>query len=152
VCYDFGVFFQFTTGTVTETKSDEYTTAELLANALAALPDFDDDWNDTAGSYANTTADNLTRSIREGKYRFRFRIPKVGLGTCYRVEWIERFTPEVGEPVDTPMEWQWDGTAPEGYDPEDSTTWPVVEFLAAIPETNGTTDVVDVIAYCRGCA
>lgn len=130
----------------------EYLTADLITNTMAALPAFDGDWDDTAGSYFNLTSNELTNSIREGKYRFRFKIPKVGIGRCYRIEWIERFTPETGEPTDTPKNFQWDGITPEGYDPEDIDTWPTTgEFTIAIPETNGTTTVVDAAAYCRGC-
>ncbi len=149
-CYDQGVFAQRTTGTVTEIKSDEYTTADLLANTLAALPAFDDDWDDTAGSYANTTTDELTRSIRESRYRITFTVPKVGSGTCYKVTWIERFTPAAGSVVDNPRCAIWDGTLlvagtgliGDGPDPY---------FSVPIPSTNGTTTVVDVVAVCRGC-
>lgn len=106
----------------------------------AALPEFDGDWDDTAGSYFDLTTDELTNSIREGKYRFRFKIPKIGRGTCYKLSWVERFTPEDGDPVDTEKSWTWDGTIPEGYDPDDSTTWPVSdEYTIAIPSENGTT-------------
>lgn len=139
-------------GEITNTLSDEYTTAQLLANTIAALPSWDNDWNDTSGSYFNLTSNELTNSIREGKYRFRFKLPKVGAGKCYRIEWVERFTPETGDPVDTDKDWQWDGVTPEGYDPDDAETWPTSEeFLVAIPETNGTITVVDVVATCRGC-
>lgn len=32
----------------------------------------------------------------ETRYRFRFKIPKIGSGTCYRVSWVERIIPEAG--------------------------------------------------------
>jgi hypothetical protein len=70
-----------------------YTTDQLKDETLAALPAWDDDWNDTAGSYRNLTTDELTLSIRESKYRFRFKIPKIGNGSCYKLEWVERFIP-----------------------------------------------------------
>lgn len=133
--------------------SDEDTTADLVSRTVSSLLSFDNDWDDTAGSFRSLTTNESTYSIREGKYRFRFKIPKVGRGTCYRIEWVERFTPETGDPIDTPMDFQWDGVTPEGYDPDDSETWPLSdEFTVAIPETNGTTTVVDVVAFCRGCA
>jgi hypothetical protein len=73
---------------------DEYTTAQLITNTTAAIPAWDDDWNDTAGSYRNLTAnEEQTLSIRESKYRFRFKVPKVGNGSCYKLEWVERFIP-----------------------------------------------------------
>ncbi len=147
-----------TTGVATETLSDEYTTTDLLANTLAALPAFDDDLNDTAGSFANLTTDELTYSIRESRYRFRFKIPKVGRGTCYKITWVERFTPTSGDPVDTERCAIWDGEVPADYDPADPDTYPIIGdgtnpyFELPIPEDNGTTTVEDIEFFCRGCA
>lgn len=140
--------------------SSPYTTAALIANTLAALPAFDDDWDDTAGSYRNLTTDELTYSIRESRYRFRFKIPKVGRGTCYKITWTEIFTPEEGDPVETDRCSIWDGEIPEGYDPDDPETWPIIGdgtnpyFELAIPETNGTVNVDpdSIVAVCRGCS
>lgn len=157
ICYDQGLYASKLTGTVTETKSDEYTTIQLVSNTEAALPAFDDDWNDTAGSLRELTSNQLTYSIRDSRYRFTFPIPRSGVGTCYKIEWIERFTPEEGDPVDTPMCMIWDGVTPEGYDPADSDTWPVIGdgtndyFELPPPEENGETTVVEVVAKCRGC-
>jgi len=144
---------------ITETFSDPYTTANLLADTLAALPAFDDDWDDTAGSYYDLTSDELTNSIRESRYRFRFKIPKVGRGTCYKIKWTEVFMPEEGDPVETERCAIWDGTIPEGYDPDDPSTWPIIGdgtnpyFELAIPEENGTitVDPDSIVAVCRGC-
>lgn len=83
-------------GPATLTISNEYLTSELIAQAEASLPPFDDDWDDTAGSFRNLSTDEITYTIREGRYRFRFEIPKVGSGTCYRLEWVERFIAEAG--------------------------------------------------------
>lgn len=76
--------------------SNPYTTAQLKINTLAALPTFDDDWNDSAGSFANLSTDELTYSIRESRYRLRFKIPQVRTGKLYRATWVERFIPEAG--------------------------------------------------------
>jgi hypothetical protein len=92
-CSDMG-----TTGTVTITLSSEYTTADLKSN-IAALPAYDDDWNDTAGSFANLSTDELSYSIRESRYRLRFKIPKVKTGKHLRVSWVERFIAEAGVAV-----------------------------------------------------
>lgn len=81
--------------------SNEYTTAQLKTNTVAALPAYDGDWNDTAGSFANLSTDELTYSIRESLYRFLFKIPLVGSGLCYRLEWVERFIPEAGVGIDS---------------------------------------------------
>lgn len=79
----------------------EYTTLLLQANAVAALPAWDDDWNDTAGSFANLSTDELTYAIRESRYRLRFKIPLVNTGLNYRLSWVERFIPEAGVGVDS---------------------------------------------------
>ncbi len=78
------------------TYSDEYTTAALITNAIAELPAFDNDWNDTAGSQLNVSTDELSVALRGSHYRFIFPIPRVGSGTCYRLEWVERFIAEAG--------------------------------------------------------
>jgi hypothetical protein len=78
------------------TYSNEYTTAQLKTNTVAALPAYDGDWNDTAGSYADLTTDELTYSIRESRYRLRFKIPTVGTALNFRAIWVERFIAEAG--------------------------------------------------------
>jgi hypothetical protein len=83
-------------GSLTFTFASEYTTALLKTNTLAALPAYDDDWNDAAGSFANLSTDELSYSIRESRYRIRFEAPQTGTGKCYRVSWVERFVPEAG--------------------------------------------------------
>ena len=78
------------------TLSDEYTTEMLKTYTVASLSAYDDDWNDTNSSYRNLSTDELSYSIRKSRYRFRFRLPKVRTGKCYRVNWVERFIPESG--------------------------------------------------------
>ena len=79
--------------------SDEYTTTQLKTNTLAALPAYDNDWNDTAGSFANLSTDELSYSIRESRYRLRFKIPQVRTAKCYRLSWVEQFIPEAGTSI-----------------------------------------------------
>lgn len=150
---------RLTVSTVHNDFSDEYTTATLKTNTVAALPAYDNDWNDTAGSFANLSTDELTYSIRESRYRLRFKIPLIGFGDCYKVTWIERFTPEGGgAPTDTARCDIWDGTIPPGYDPDNSATWPVLPsaspfyYELPVPSTDGTTTVVSVVAECRDCS
>ena len=152
-----------------EDLSLEYTTETLIANTVASLPDWDDDWDDTAGSSRNLTEDELTYSIREARYRYIFPVPKVGRGTCFKINpWVERFTPSGGGAhVDTPKgPWTWGGDIPEDYDPSDPDTWPNYVLTIPVPESNGTTivgyytDPEDPETFvegapssvCRGCA
>jgi hypothetical protein len=79
--------------------SSLYTTAAFKTNTLAALPAYDDDWNDTEGSLANLSTDELTFAIRESRYRLRFKIPKVNTGKHLRASWVERFIEEAGVAV-----------------------------------------------------
>lgn len=76
--------------------SDEYTTEMLREKLLDDLPAFDDDWNDTPGSFYNVSTDEASASGRKSRYRLRFKIPKVNTGLCYRLEWVERFIAESG--------------------------------------------------------
>ncbi len=85
-----------TSGTVTETLSDEYTNAMLRSLAEDDLPAYDSDWNDTAGSVSNLSTDELSIAIRESRYRLRFSIPTTNTGTNFRATWVERFIAEAG--------------------------------------------------------
>lgn len=85
----------------TLTLSAEYLTSELKSETVAGLPTWDDDWNDTAGSFANLSTDELSYAIRESRYRLRFGIPRVGTGINYRASWVERFIPEAGVGIDS---------------------------------------------------
>ena len=87
---------QIRSGTATEVLSDEVTAAVLRTATIAALPAYDNDWDDTAGSYANLSSDELSLSIRESRYRLRFKIPKTNTGLNYRAFWVERFIAEAG--------------------------------------------------------
>jgi hypothetical protein len=92
-------FATFTGGVTTLTISNEYTTAQLKTITVAALFAYDDDWNDTAGSFANLSTDELSYSIRESRYRLRFKIPQVNTGKHLRASWVERFIAEAGVAV-----------------------------------------------------
>jgi len=77
------------------------TEEESLSAAIAALPAYDDDWNDTAGSFLNveTSGTATTTTIRQSRYRLRFAIPKVRTGKHLRASWVERFIYEAGVAV-----------------------------------------------------
>jgi hypothetical protein len=74
---------------------------ESLSAAIAALPAYDDDWNDTAGSFLNveTSGTATTTTIRQSRYRLRFAIPKIRTGKHLRASWVERFIAEAGVAV-----------------------------------------------------
>lgn len=76
--------------------SNPYTTEALVEKVLSSFPAFDNDWDDTAGSYAETSADESSYAARKARYRLRFPVPKVNTGKNYRAEWVERFVPEAG--------------------------------------------------------
>lgn len=82
--------------TVTNDLSDEYTTAQLLINTIAALGSFPGTWTGTPGSMRAVSSDELSAAVRDNRYRYPFKIPRVGTGLCYRTEWVERFIPETG--------------------------------------------------------
>lgn len=134
----------------TTTLSDEYTTSLLMSNTAAALPAWDNDWNDTAGSLRNLTTDELNYSIRESKWRLR-HAPS---GTCYLKVWLrEKFTPATGDPTYTNLDpYIWQGTGnPCVSDPtkhpshsDNMITGP--ENTLVIPTTNGTV-TVEVLKY-----
>jgi len=81
-------------------------------------------------------------------------VPKVGSGTTYIIKWVERFSPEGGgAPTDTVKTYTWSGTIPGGYDPTDSTTWPITgEYTLATPATDGTTTLACITVTCSGTA
>jgi len=129
--------------------SDEHTDLLLETNTQTALPDGYP--NTTPGSYYNLTADHITLSIREGRYQFSFPGPvtRNRPNPCYKINWVERFTPDVGAVIDTSKTWSWDGVLPPGYSPGDSSTWPKSpKFIAPIPSSNGTTSVVITAVLC----
>lgn len=81
---------------VKTTLSEEVTLARIRQHTLDSLPAYDNDWNDTAGSFANLSTDELTYSARESRYRIRFKIPPTSV---YRVTWVERFIGEAGTTI-----------------------------------------------------
>lgn len=131
-------------GTVngTITLGNEYLTADLITNTIAELPA--DYPLTTAGASRNLSDDETSFSVREGKYYWRFPVPNAGYGRRYVIRWVERFQPEdeEGAPTDTPRCEEWDGTVPEGYNPDDPETWPELgPYDAPIPDTDGLFNV-----------
>ena len=132
--------------------SEEYTTAQLIADALTLLPA----WGAMSafgGGYpseiASTelNANETGYSIMDGKYQLAHRLPS---GGTYKLAWVERFTPDGGgAPVDTPQQYAWDGSRPSNYDPSDPKTWPHSEvFEVDHPTTNGTVSLHNMTLDC----
>lgn len=84
--------------TETITISNEYTTADLISNTEGALPDYDDDFNDSCSASYDLSDDETSLTIQDFRYKFTF---DAAAHSCI-LRWIERFTPEVGDVVDTP--------------------------------------------------
>lgn len=102
-------------GEDTATYADEYTDEELLAKAEDKLPDYDDDWDDGAGTYKEFTGEghyNLT--IRKARWRIRHR----PTASCYLKVWLNQvFEPaDGGDPVVTPISpYVWTGSGTPCY-------------------------------------
>jgi len=101
----------------TNTISDQVTCDDARTLALASLPSYDGDWNDTAGSFLACSIGldgdlaSVSSAARESRYRIRFAINKVGFGTNYKITWTESFTPEGGgAATETAKCAVWDGT------------------------------------------
>lgn len=133
--------------TEVRTLSGEYTTAALIARLLAAIPSYDDDWDDGSPSASFSLAANEASAYAEKcKYKGRFLPTASG---CLFARWTERFTPTTGSPTDTPQTFTWTGEIPEGFDPEDPETWiETGEYALDIPASNGTVSIVDLEVTC----
>ena len=84
-------------GSFTEEYSIEYTTDQLKSLTIASLPAYGSSWgNSNPSSILNLTAEGHSCAVYQSRYRFRFPIPAVGSGKCYRLAWVERFIPEAG--------------------------------------------------------
>jgi len=123
VCYSPYQGFKYV-GTITVTLSNEFTTAQLIAEAESQL---------ASASYA-TGACSATRdlasdetSIALSKCRYRFQIPSLPGYSCYRIEHDQGT-------------YEWDGQATV-------TPW----YYVDPPSTDGTNEVGEGTAACDGC-
>ncbi len=122
----------------TATLSIEYTTADLISDVDAAIPAFSGVFSTGSGTaFYDLSTDELTATKRALEYKFE--LPAlVALGyTTYRLDWVERFTPEGGSPTDTAKFYNWDGSATE-----------TGVYTVSAPSTQGTTSIVNVVASC----
>jgi hypothetical protein len=139
VCYYTGASNPYSTmtGSAVETLSNEYTTALLISDAIAAATSFTSFATGTVGVTAiasyDLTTDEATATVKQGEYYFE--LPSLGDATCYKLEWNETFTPESGSPTTTARSYLWDGIE------TDSPTHSI-----SIPGTQGTWTITDLVA------
>lgn len=153
-CFDSIATSSWSSDSRSETLSAEYTTSALISHTIASLPVYGSFAVASPSASRNLSTDELSYAVADSVYRFRFKVPKVGSGTTYIIKWVERFSPEGGGAVtDTVKTYTWSGTIPGGYDPTDSTTWPITgEYTLAVPATDGTTTLACITTTCSGTA
>lgn len=139
-CCDFGTFYAKATGSVVETLSDEYTTADIISDVDTALAAASfGSWGVACEAFYDLDSDEL--SATKQKLEYNFVLPDMTGYSCYKIMWEERFTPAGGgSPSYTSKSYQWDGVATESP----------VNSIAA-PSTEGTTDIVN-ISYTCACS
>jgi hypothetical protein len=113
-------------GTFTDTLSSEYTTDMLKSAVVAALPSYPGTWTGTCSSFANLSTDEKTYSIR--RFRYKFMLPSITPGACYKITWLEG---------STPMTYIWN---------DSDTETPVYEVME--PGTNGTVSISSIVVSC----
>ena len=112
---------------VTLTLSDEYTTAQLIADVVADLPSYPGTYAGTCSSLRDLSSNELTYSIR--RFKYKFILPDLTGFSCYKIAWLEGATAK---------SYFWNGT-----DTETPEYGPVDE-----PASNGTVGISSVVATC----
>ncbi len=97
--------------------------AAAIGRAVGNLPAYTGDFTEggAAGQVAFTGGSCFVQVAR-----YKYAVPPSP--SCYlRFKWKQRFTPDVGSPVDTDHDETWEGTGtpcfPAGFDWDDKTTW-----------------------------
>lgn len=126
-CCDFSTFSAKSAGSVSETLSSEYTTAQLIANAEAALPSYPGTFAGTCSSLRDLSSDELTYTVR--RFKYKFILPSMTGITSYVINWNEGATAK---------SYTWDGVATET-----PVYGPVSE-----PGSNGTVGISSITVTC----
>jgi hypothetical protein len=135
VCYVGSPSFKVLNG-LGELLSVEYTTAEMIADAVAALPSYPGTWDGDCAAIRDLASDELSYSLQ--RFKYKFQLPDMTGNTTAQITWTERFTPDGGgSPTDTPKVYDWDGVATE-----------TGEYTVNEPASNGTISIVDVAMTC----
>jgi hypothetical protein len=87
--------------------SDEFTTAALVSKTEDDLPDYPNTWTGECSASYDLSDDETSLAIQEFQYQFTVATPPSAGAVLL---WNERFTPDVGAPVDNPMNFAWDGS------------------------------------------
>lgn len=111
---------------VSKTLSNEYTTSELIANTISALPSYPNTWTGTCSSYFDLPWDELTCTIR--RFKYKFQLPTLTGYSCYKITWKEGGVDK---------SYLWNGS---------DTETPV--YTVNEPLTNGTVSITNVAASC----
>jgi hypothetical protein len=74
-------------GNATETLSNEYTTSDLIADTVAALPAYPNTWIGTCSSFRDISNDEITYTVR--RFKYRFQLPNLSGYTTYNLSWQE---------------------------------------------------------------
>lgn len=89
----------------TPTYEDPYTTEMLIAAGIYNLPAFStEEWTTRDVDYrpyseVDLAGDETMVGVRHQQFRFRFPVPRIGMGDKYSVTWIERYLPPGGRPL-----------------------------------------------------
>jgi hypothetical protein len=125
--------------TDTTTVSNPYTDEVLETTTWGALPAFDGDWNDTAGSFRNRSGNTL--SIRDSKARIKLTGEDLVDGQTYRAYFAPRFTPVGGGAAVIDDEAYIEFTFSGGMAFTD-------EIIPDFPSENGTIDFIGIRWEC----
>lgn len=125
-------------GTATNTLSDEYTTAQLKSNIEALTVSFTGPFADDCEAFLILGNNELSITRQELQYKFDWPFSLTATRySCYRIDWSEVFTPDSGSVVTTPRHYLWNGT---------DTETPVYSISA--PTSYGTVVVTAISASC----
>ena len=120
----------YTALSVYATRSDEYMTAMLISNTIAAVPPYPGTFTGACSAYRNLSSDETSYTVQRFKYKFTFPTAT----EPFVIHWVERFTPAGnGSPSDTSR------CDPISIGTTETSVHEVLE-----PSSNGTITVEDV--------
>lgn len=134
------------TGTAYAVNSYEYTTSDLVANAIATLPAISGPWYgynpSTEYAYFDISTDEMTCTKTKMEYRFVLDTLNLSGYSCYKITWQEKFEfkNNVYPPIYTAMTYVWNGSATYAG-----------PYTVNAPTTEGKITVVSVAVTCLGC-